>query len=1111
MNTLKNIFVVMLTAIVSTSSLFAQTYDSNYLNDLEQRLLYIDAANVRAAYSDFSGAEGYDKAKYSAMLDELEAALKADMGALTSGEPSAVKGAERILELANEILLSNPALDFDKVLLSKYELGEKPARKLMAPALGTQPSNWTNQMSSGRKGFKAQIVEISNLRGERSTRELYRPTNGSSVADLQLHWDADRILFSMVNDKGMWGVFQANLDGSGVHEVIDIPEKDVEFVDGSFLPDGRIMAVSNIGYHGVPCINGNAPVGNMVLWDPETKVLRRTTFDQDANWHPTVMNNGRLMYVRWEYTDLTHYYSRIVMHANPDGTESKALYGSGCFFPNSIFDVQPIPDGGTAFISVISGHHGVQRSGRLMIFDPAKGRTSIDGLIQELPFSKREVEPIIKDRLVDDVWPQFLKPNPIDDKYFLVTAKLSPSSLWGIYLVDVYDNMTLLIEEEGCGFITPIPVAKRTIPPVIPDKVDLSKKDATVFIQDIYEGEGLPNVPRGTVKKLRIFAYEYAYNKSPSNNVAHGIQSGWDIKRILGEVDVEEDGSAIFKVPANTPFSMQPLDSEGRALQWMRSWTTGMPGETISCIGCHEDQNELVMPKRTIASTNSNPEMVKPFEGGVRPVTFDFDVQPILDHRCVACHDGKNALLDFTSTPDLAGIDPSKLEGEELAQYKFDEPLGYTKGYLSLHPFVSRQGPEADALVMKPYEYHASTSELVKILKRGHHGVELSDEEWRSLYMWIDLNAPFNGSFKQNDFRGINQIKRRQELADKYACGISVDWEKELEDYAAYLKSKPVIVAVKPEPKTVRYTKVKAPNWPFTAADAQAMQQKMGESEMSLEIADGVAIKFRKIPKGSFLMGDNDRGGDQAPEIKARIADDFWMGEVEITNRQFNVVFPDHDNRFIAQFWKDHVNAGYEANRPEQPVMRVSWDEAMAFCEKISEITGKKVTLPTEAQWEWAARAGSDGDFWYGDADADFAKYENLADMNLQYMAVLGVDPQPMQTMTHKPAARYWLKYFTFIPRIESVDDGNMLMTEVASYAPNPWGLYDMHGNVAEWTSSDYVPYPYIPKYAEASTLKSIRGGHWTSRPKSATSAYRDGYYQWQKANNVGFRIVIEE
>lgn len=208
------------------------------------------------------------------------------------------------------------------------------------------------------------------------------------------------------------------LDGTGLKKLIETPEKDLEFFDATYLPSGKIIAVSNIGYNGVPCVNGNDEVGNMCLYDPKDGSLRRLTFDQDANWAPTVMNNGRIMYTRWEYTDLTHYFSRFVMHMNPDGTEQKSLYGSGSYFPNSTFDAKPLPGHPSQFIGVISGHHGVTRSGRLMLFDPSKSRKSEKGMLQELPFRDRKIEPIVKDRLVDGVWPQFIKPYPLTDKYF---------------------------------------------------------------------------------------------------------------------------------------------------------------------------------------------------------------------------------------------------------------------------------------------------------------------------------------------------------------------------------------------------------------------------------------------------------------------------------------------------------------------------------------------------------------------------------------------------------------------------------------------------------------------------------------------------------------------
>lgn len=394
-----------------------------------------------------------------------------------------------------------------------------------------------------------------------------------------------------------------NIDGSNLHQKITVDEPDLEFCDANYLPDGKVVATTNIGYNGVPCVHGDDVVANLVSFDPETRDLRRLTFDQDGNWSPIVIPNGRIMYTRWEYTDLTHYFSRIVMHMNPDGTENKALYGSGSYFPNSTFDMKPLSKHSSRFIGIISGHHGTARSGRLVIFDPAKSRKEEKGMIQELPFKDRPIVPIIKDELVEGVWPQFMKPYPLSEKYFLVACKPAKDALWGIYLVDVFDNLTLIAEQEGEGLTAPIPLVKRETPPVIPSKIKPDSKEATVFIQDIYEGEGTQGVPRGTIKALRIFAYEYAYILAPSDHDAQGIQSGWDIKRILGTVPVEEDGSALFTIPANTPISIQPLDKDGAAIQWMRSWLTGMPGEIVSCVGCHEDQNSIPIPKRTIAST----------------------------------------------------------------------------------------------------------------------------------------------------------------------------------------------------------------------------------------------------------------------------------------------------------------------------------------------------------------------------------------------------------------------------------------------------------------------------------------------------------------------------
>lgn len=1056
---------------------------------LQSELKWLNMEAIRLAYEDMKRIEGFDAVKYLPILTELEQQVKQGFGNIYSGDEAVLVNAEKAVVNKRAILLANPLLNGDKILTVRYQLGNRD-RRAMAPELGTQSNNWSNQESARRKGFNADIVELSNLRDEVQIRTIYKPDNTSSIADLKLHWDGDRAMFTQTMSDNRWNVFEVKLNNGDCKKLIDNPEPDLEFYDGTYLPDGRIIANSNIGYQGVPCVNGSDPVGNMVLYTPQSKNLRRLTFDQDANWNPVIMNNGRVMYTRWEYTDLTHYYTRIVMNMNPDGTEQKALYGSGSMFPNSTFDVQPLPGYASAFVGIISGHHGVARSGRLILFDPAKARKGAAGMLQEIPHRNRPIVEEVKDRLVDGVWPQFIKPSPLNDTYFLVAAKLDKNDLWGIYLVDKFDNVTCLHKMEGEGYISPIAVRKTVTPPAIPDRVKLDDKQATVFIQDIYEGEGLKGIPRGTVKSLRLHAYEYAYVQTQSDHNWHGIQSGWDIKRMLGTVPVEEDGSVIFKIPANTPVSIQPLDKDGVAVQWMRSWLTGQPGEIVSCVGCHEDQNQIVIPKRVIASQKA-PHALTPPEGGTRSFTFDLEVQPILDRACIACHNGEGKAFDLRG---------GKKDGR-----------GYGTSYLNLHPYVHRQGGEGDMVVLYPYEYHPNTSELVRLLKKGHYNVQLTDAEWRKIYNWIDYNAPDKGYFNANvlksfPYQGYDQIERRKQLTDKYAGGAGVDWKKEIADYAAQLKNKGEIKPVMPKKVSpVKEKVLKVKGWPFAPDRVKEMLADEKETVKVLEIAPGVQMTFVRIPAGEFVMGSYHGEPDTYPTTKVKIDKAFWMGELEVTNQQYNTIFPQHDSRYVDQQWKDHVVPGYPANKPEQPVIRVSYNDAMEYCKILSQKTGLNITLPTEAQWEWACRGGSDEDFWFGNLNADFGKKDNLADVTTNKFAVSGVDPQPMSPESP------WYKYYTFLPKAANVDDGSLVQVGGKKYEANPFGLYCMHGNVAEWTRSDYVPYPYKENPKKVSEYKVVRGGSYIERPKYSTAYSRKGFYPYQCVFNVGFRVIIED
>ena len=252
-------------------------------------------------------------------------------------------------------------------------------------------------------------------------------------------------------------------------------------------------------------------------------------------------------------------------------------------------------------------------------------------------------------------------------------------------------------------------------------------------------------------------------------------------------------------------------------------------------------------------------------------------------------------------------------------------------------------------------------------------------------------------------------------------------------------------------------------------------------------------------------MGSYSGPNDTYPETEVRIDKAFWMGELEVTNEQYNVFFPQHDSRYIDQQWKDHVVQGYPANLPQQPVIRVSYEDAMEFCRRLSNKLGKNFTLPTEAQWEWACRAGSASDFWYGDMDADFGSKDNMADKTTLLFAVKGIDPQPMDPKDE------WYPYYTYLPKDEGTDDSCLVQIGGIRHEANPFGLYYMHGNVCEWTKSDYIPYPYKEDSRKNSEYKVVRGGSFIERPKYSTSYSRKGFYPYQRVFNVGFRVIIED
>ena len=1031
-------------AIEHLSTTFPDTYSNG-----AQRLRWLDALEGRIAPLQ-------------------KALLRADR--LAAADAAESIGA--IAEFRRESLLANPLLTgLERLLVVK--------RKANSPKLGL-PQNWQGNCSLPRSGFDDQLMTLEPVRPGGELRTFFAPETPSFIGDVDLDFDGERMLLSMIGSHNRWQIFELDAAAEKLRQVTPGEDADVDNYDACYLPDGKIIFGSSRVFQGVPCVGGNDAVANLHRMDADGGNVRQLCFDQDHDWCPTVLGNGRVLFTRWEYSDTPHYFTRLLMQMSPDGTGQMEYYGSNSYWPNSIFYARPIPGHPSQVVAIVSGHHGVPRMGELLIFDPTLGRHEADGVVQRIPGYGEKVEPVIVDQLVNNSWPKFLHPYPLSAEFFLVASQPSPAHSWGIYLVDVFDNMLLLAEEPGFALLEPIPFRATPRPPVIADKVDLDTDEATVFLTDVYLGPGLQDVPRGTVKSLRVYEFYYGYNRMGGHKHV-GIEGPWDVHRILGTVPVETDGSAAFTVPANTPLAIQPLDKEGAAVQLMRSWFVAMPGEVVSCVGCHEPQNSGVPVQPSIAARKA-PVEITPWRGPTRGFSFPRDVQPVLDKYCVGCHNGERG-------PDHPDFRRSEKPGWR----------GFTPSYIALHPFVRRPGPESDYHLLPPMEYHANTSELIQRLRRGHHGVELDDEAWDRLITWIDLNVPDHGTWGEQAPVPEGLAQRRLEMRTKHA-GRCEDPE------LIYPMATEAVAFVEPGPAGPTLTgDIMLDGWPFDEHEAARRQDSTGlESELVLDLGQGIAMKLVPIPAGEFLMGSPDGFPDEKAVTDVTVEEPFYLGVFEVTREQFSRFDPEHHNGYHDQNHKDHTTPGYPANGPQRPVIRVSWQQALAFCEWLSERTGMTCTLPTEAEWEWACRAGTDTPAFWGDRDTDFSPFANLADASTKKLAVSGVNPQPIANPS---------PYEDWFPKDARFDDGERLMADVGGYAANRWELHDMLGNVAEWTLSDYRPYPYVVGDGRNSGSpggeKTARGGSWHDRPRFARSASRLGYRSYQRVYNVGFRVAV--
>jgi formylglycine-generating enzyme required for sulfatase activity len=276
--------------------------------------------------------------------------------------------------------------------------------------------------------------------------------------------------------------------------------------------------------------------------------------------------------------------------------------------------------------------------------------------------------------------------------------------------------------------------------------------------------------------------------------------------------------------------------------------------------------------------------------------------------------------------------------------------------------------------------------------------------------------------------------------------------------------------------------------------------------EMTIELPDNLEIKMVRVPAGRFVMGNAGGRPDEFPVTVVHIEKPFWISVNEVTNEQYRQFNPLHDSRYYGKRHSRSDDRGLSLNGNNQPVVRISWRDAVAFCEWLSSRSGLQILLPTEAQWEYACRAGSDTELYYGETQVDFTIWANMADRSFAtgwwkngIQVTSGVEHLVLEGAALSDTLR---------------DDRFCVTAPVGQFRPNGWGLYDMHGNVAEWTRTSYASYPYTEyNNLNGNVLeeKVVRGGSFFDRPERCGSAVRLSFPAWQRVFNVGFRVVWEE
>ncbi len=639
------------------------------------------------------------------------------------------------------------------------------------------------------------------------------PGGKGFIGKISLSFDAQKVIFDFRQDPASgFRIWEVNTDGTGLRQVSFPPDNEAEKaarwrngwhtddIHPCYLPDGKIIFSSTRCEHTVLCGGSAALVApGLHRMDADGTHVEQITRSPVSEFCPVVLDDGRVMYHRWEYVDKGARVGKTIWTMNPDGTRPLGLYGVADDTTTVYMYPQPIPGSDHSFVCVGTCHFPQGGClGAVMLVDFGKGIRArgpdpdeADYIRSDDRYSVTNITPhVFIERRTEPGW-HFLTeqggyvhdrngqkghlythPYPVSDREFLVSYKVDPThhyknvaDAYALYLIDTEGNHHLVYADDQLSCWHPTPLVARHVPPAVQPSREseyAASSRARCVLTNVYHG--MEDVEPGEVKWLRINEALPRYWSTGRRWGTSLSSSSWKAAlwpRVQwGVVPVEEDGSAHFVVPANRSVFFQALDENFREIQRERTYVNYAPGEVRSCTGCHGQSNRTALPGETPtplallrAPNTPQPQPCDLVENGGdgcagQVIHYPTDIQPLFDAKCVSCHGESDPAGGLRLTGEVTQYYNTSYE--ELARKQLAGPI--------IPEFTSfRQGDRGNynGAYLPPGNLGCAKSTMIDILANSDHPKNAEDDHSRMLTKielmilsrWVDSNYQFYGSY----------------------------------------------------------------------------------------------------------------------------------------------------------------------------------------------------------------------------------------------------------------------------------------------------------------------------------------------------------------------------